>query len=183
MRGHQIVIALVLGIPVAIIDERVELVTVVLAEAAVVSAAVGAPLVDVVAGVEDEVELLVGNAPERGEVAVFVMLAATDREPQTIHRRAGRRRRSGAAGLTDFIARAEAVPVLARRLEPRDLDVDAVAQFRPRRRGPLLHDVLEPRIVRDLPVDVHDGHRHAATVERLGREPRPQNDAVRQRIA
>src|SRR6202040_2590169 len=122
----------------------------------------GAAFVDIVAGVKNEVELLLGDAPERGKVAVLVVIAATDGEPQPIDRSAGRRRGFRPCGLADFIAGAKAIPVLAARLEAGDLDVHAVSELRPRRRGPFLDDVLEPPVARDLPVDVDDGHRHAA---------------------
>ena len=101
VRRHQVAVRFVQRVAVAIVDERVELVAVVLAEAAVVPAAVGAPFVDVVAGVEDEIELLVRDAPEGGEVAVLVVLAAADREAQAIDRRAGGRRGPRAADLAD----------------------------------------------------------------------------------
>ena len=70
MRRDQIAIALIERISVAIVDQRVQLVAVVLAKAALVPATVGAALVDVVAGVEDEIELLLGDAAEGREVAV-----------------------------------------------------------------------------------------------------------------
>ena len=55
VRGAQIGIELVERVAVAVVDDGVDLVAVVLPHARV-AAAVGAILVDVVAGVEDEVE-------------------------------------------------------------------------------------------------------------------------------
>jgi len=58
-----------------------------------------------------------------------------------------------------------------------------VTEFRTRRRGAFLHDILKPRIARDLPLHVDDVHRHAAAVQRLRRQTRPQDDAIGQRVA
>ena len=58
----------------------------------------------------------------------------------------------------------EAIPVLAARLEPDDLDVHAVPQLRPRDRRPLLHDGAERPVGAHLPADFDVGHRHAAAV-------------------
>ena len=126
MRRHQIAIGLVERVAVAIIHQRVDLVAVVLADSPLVAAAVGAPFVDVVAGMEDEVEMLLRDPPERGEIAVLVVLAAADGEADPIDRRARRRRGPGAADLAHVVAGMEAVEVVARRLEPGDLDVHAV---------------------------------------------------------
>src|SRR5205823_13216927 len=79
----------------------------------VASAAIGAALINVIASVEDEVEVLFGHPPKRGEVAVLVMIAAADGEAQAIDRCSLRRRGPGAADLTDFVTGAEAVPVVA----------------------------------------------------------------------
>ena len=111
------------------------------------------------------------------------MVAPADGKPQTVHRRARRRRRPGPPRLAHFVARAEPVPVLASRLEPADLDMDAVTQLGPSERTALLSDGLEPCIARDLPVDVDVHHGHAPALERFRRQSRPQHDAVRQRIA
>ena len=61
--------------------------------------------------------------------------------------------------------------------------MDAVTELGTRDRGSALRDRLEPRIARDLPVDVDVGHRHPAALEWARRQARPQHDAVRQRIA
>src|SRR5206468_13124616 len=118
-----------------------------------------------------------GDSPECGEEPVLVVIAAADRKAQPIDARARRRRGLRAAGLARFVAGVEAIPVLAARLEARDLDVHAVTELGPRDRRPFLHDGREARIARDLPVDV-DGHpRHAAALERLRPEPRREHGA------
>jgi hypothetical protein len=60
VRRHQIPIGFVEGVAVAVIHERENPAAVVLPDP-IVAAAVGPALVDVVAGVEDEVELLLGD--------------------------------------------------------------------------------------------------------------------------
>ena len=62
VRGPQVGIHLVLRVAIAVVDERVDLVALMLPHERRVAPAVVAPFVDVVAGVEDEVELLRGDA-------------------------------------------------------------------------------------------------------------------------
>ncbi len=183
VRGDEVGIRLVEAVAVAVVDQRIDLVAGVLAHAPLGPAAVGAPLVDVVAGVDDEVELLLGDAPVGGEIAGLEVAAAADAEAQPVDRGPGRRRRSRAPGLTELVPGAKAIPVVVRRLEPVHLDVNAVGQFRPGQGLPFLHDGPERRVRRQLPLDRDGNHRHAAAGQRLGREPGPQDDAVGQRIA
>ena len=82
----EVRIGLVLRVAVAIVHDRVDLLPVVLADDRRVAPAVGASFVDVVAGVEDEVELLRGDSAERREVAGLEVVAAADREAQAIDR-------------------------------------------------------------------------------------------------
>src|SRR5262249_13033110 len=169
-------------VAVSIVDERVDFLTVVLTDA-IAASAVRAAFVDVVAGVKHEVEMLVSDPSKRGEVSTFVVIAAADGKPQAIDRGAGGRRGSGSPGLagprglTDLVAGSKPVPVIASRLEPADLDVDAVAQFRPRERRASLRDHLKARVARNLPVHLDVRRRHAAALERLRRQSRPQDDA------
>ena len=149
-----------------------------------VAPAVGAPFVDVVAGVEDEVELLGGDAPVRGEVAGLVVAAAADREAQAIDRGPGRRRGLGAADRADLAAGVEAIEYSRPGCEPaaprraRCAPAPAARSSVPLRA--MSRNARSPATSqRDLDV----GHRHAAAVERLRREARPQHDAVGQRIA
>src|SRR5262249_41478260 len=164
-------------VAVSIVDERVDFLTVVLTDP-IAASAVRAAFVDVVAGVKHEVEMLVSDPSKRGEVSALVVIAAADGKPQAIDRGAGRRRGSGPPGLTDLVAGSKPVPVIASRLEPADLDVDTVAQFRPRERRAFLRDRLKARVARNLPVDLDVRRRHAAALERLRRQSRPQDDAV-----
>ena len=75
--------------------------------------AVVAPLVDVVAGVEHEVELLRGDAPVGREVSGLEVAAPADREAQPIDCGAGWRCRLGAADLARLPTDAEAIEVFA----------------------------------------------------------------------
>ena len=82
---------LVLRVPIAVVDERVDLVALMLPHQRRIPPAVVAPFVDVVAGVEHEVELLGGDPPVGGEIPRLVVAAAAHGEAQTIDRRAERR--------------------------------------------------------------------------------------------
>src|SRR6185503_3498396 len=117
---------------------------------AIVASAVPAAFVDVVAGVKHEVELLFGDPAERGEVSGLVVIAAADRKPQAIDRGARGRRGPGSPDLTDLVAGAKPVPVVASRLEAADLDVHAVTQFGACERRAFLRDRLKPRVARNL---------------------------------
>ena len=138
MRRHQIRIGLVLRVAVAVVDERVDLLPLMLAHAAGVAAAVAAALVDVVAGVEDEVELLLGDPAVRGEVAGLVVAAAADA------RSAADRRPHPAAGAV-FVRPIWLISSPARKRyqysrpgsSPVDFDVHAVAELGPRDRRAL----------------------------------------------
>src|SRR5688572_18369776 len=133
-----------------------------LSDATGIATAVGAPFIDVVPGVKDEVELFLGDTAEAREVPRLVMIAAADRKPQLTGRGAGRRRRPGPPSLAHFVARSEAVPVLSARVETGHLDVHAVAELRTCDLGAFLRHGPEAVVGRDLPLDFDVGHRHAA---------------------
>ncbi len=73
--------------------------------------------------------------PIGGKVSGLVVAASADAEAKTIDRRAGRRRRLGAADLADLAAAAETIEVFAARREPVGLDMHAVTELRPCDRG------------------------------------------------
>ena len=83
-------------------------------------------LVDVVADVHDEVEIGRGHRAIGRVLAVLVVLAARDRELEPRERRAARGRGARAADGAALAAAREPVPVVARRLEARRLDVHRV---------------------------------------------------------
>ena len=145
--------------------------------------AVLAPFVDVVAGVEHEVELLGGNPAVGGEVAGLVVAAAAHRKSQTIHVGAGRGSRLRAPNRTDLAADAKAVEVFTAGCQTARLDAHAVTELRTRHRDTLGRRHRERAVLRDLPADFDIGHRHPAAGERLRRETRPEDDAVGRRFA
>ena len=142
------------------------------------------PFVDVVAEMKDDVEILGGHVAVRGEEAGLVVLAGGEREPQAVDVRARSRQRPRAADRARRVAGVEAIPVPAVGLEALDFDVHRVRPLRPRRSRGRCRTTLPHRlVVGDFPADVDRLRRHAAAVQRIGREPRPEHDAVRRRIA
>ena len=69
-------------------------------------------------------------------------------------------------------------------LEPRHLDVNGVAQLGAGDHRPFPRDRAEARVLGDLPQHLHGLGGHAvADLQRLGREPGPDHEAVRRRLA
>src|SRR5688500_2804262 len=93
--------------------------------------AIGALFVDVITGVEHEIEVLGGEMPIRREVARLVLAAPADREAKPIDRRADCRSGHGAAGLAHLSAGVEAVEVFAAGLESADLGTNTVTELGP----------------------------------------------------
>src|SRR4029078_6285170 len=89
-------------------------------------------LVDVVAGVKEEIEPLFRDSRERGEEAGLVVVAAAHGEAKLVHRRAGRRRRLRPPDLADLSAGAESIPLFPGRAQPLHVDVHAVTELRTR---------------------------------------------------
>ena len=128
------------------------------------------------------VEVLVGEMAERREVAHLEVLARHERES---HRSARRSPPAAfACGRSSW----------SRRRRRTGTSTGDPAQARTLRRGPnalsrrgvdraALHDVPHPVVLGDSPADLDPLRRHAAAVQRIRREPRPQHDAVGRRIA
>ena len=93
------------------------------------------------------------------------------------------RRRAEAPDRTLVLLGLEAVPVLALRFQPVDLGVDRVDLLRPDPRVAAVDDVQEAGVLRDLEADAVAGVAEPAAVERVGRQARPEHDAVRRRLA
>jgi len=143
------------------------------------------PLVDVVAEVHHEVEVLVGHVPVGGVVARRVVLTGGEGESHPV-RRPERRRRLGAAYRAGLRARLEAVEVLAPRPQALNLDMDRMGQLGPRLHRAATHYPGEALVLGHLethPVGL--GRQAAAAVlgQRLRRETRPEHHAVRPEIA
>jgi hypothetical protein len=133
---------------------------------------------------EDEIEILARHVPVRGEQSLFEVLAGAEREAEPIDVRAGARQRSRAPHRAQIVADTEPVPVPAFRIESIHLDVHGMRPCRHRHGPAALDDVRHALVARDLPDDLDGLRRHAAAnLERIRCEPRPQDHAVRRRIA
>ena len=110
-------------------------------------AAVGrdAALVDVVAEVEHQVEVLVGHVPVRRVVAAGPVLAGGDREVETSHPRPEGGGGARTAGVRHVPAVAEPVEPLAVGLQPLDVDVHRVGELGQRPHRAPADDVTQMR--------------------------------------
>ncbi len=141
-------------------------------------------LVDVVAEKDEQVEVVAGHAMVSAVVALLVLLAGREREAQPLERGVDGGRGPGPPDRTHLGAGAESVPVPASRLESVDLDVNGVGPRRTGRGRAPSHDLAHPVVAGHLPVDDDDVRRHSpARHERRRRQPRPEHDAIGQRIA
>ena len=144
----------------------------------------GRAFINVVAEMDDEIEVLAGEVVVGGEEAGFVVLAGGEGEAEARGEGVGRGRGAGAAGGADLGADFEAIPIPTLGAEAADLDVDGV---RPRRigdGGAGLDEAGHGFIVGDLPGDFDGLGQHAAGgFEGLGGEAGPEDHAVGERIA
>jgi hypothetical protein len=141
-----------------------------------------AAFVDVVAQVDDEVDVLLGHPPVRRVETVLPRLAGRERERELGHRPA--RRRLGPPGRAGVPARDEAVVVDAAGLQAVYVHVHGVRQLGERGNGARGDDVREALVGRQLPLHLHALRPDAAVLrERLGRQPRPEGHTARVRLA
>ena len=145
-------------------------------------------LVDVIAEKQHHVGIFVGEVPVGGKVAVLVIGARNESEPQAIDRRARNHQRRGASHRAFRIGADEPVPVGPPGLQASDVGMDRIAIGRFGRGDAAADDVAHGGIARDLVGDRNVAARHAAGRcrigrERVGRQPRPQHEAVRSRCA
>jgi hypothetical protein len=179
VQGPQVRVGLVEAVAVPVPGQVPGLVQLVGARAAVAPAA----LVDVVAQADDQIELLGGHVPLDHVPAARVALAGREADADGVHLRVVARQRAGAADLAGEVPDPEAVPVGRGRVEAVDVDVHAVAVL-PRRGGQAGLEQLAEALVRgQLPDHVHVIGGRGGDVGRLDHEPRPQDDAVVQRVA
>ena len=169
----------------AIVAERLDLRADVVADvAAKDDVGVRGVLVEVVAQVQHEVRLILGQAGVRGEEAVLVLRARGEAHGQWAQG-IRRRRRAGAPGRRELALSPEPVDVLPARLQPGELDVHAVPQLRARALRPAPHDLPEPLVGGDLPLDIGAPLAHAPEAvlgERVASEPGPEHHPVRDRF-
>lgn len=143
-------------------------------------------LVDVVAQVQDQIDVLLGEVPVGGVEALEPRLAGDEGEVQLPGAAVRRGRGAGAADRAEHSARAEAVVVVPVRLESGDLHVDGVGELGHRAGPSPAYDGPEAVVAGDLPLHVDGVRRHAAAAvgrEGLGGETGPQYDPVRPRVA
>jgi hypothetical protein len=145
-------------------------------------------LVDVVAEEDHDVRGLVREVPVGREVAVLVVGAGDETEPEPAEGLAGRRRRPRAADAALGLAAREAIPVGPAGLESAHLQVDRVGVGRLgdglARLDDSPHAVIRGDVVAED--DVAGGQppgRGRVGPERLRGEPRPQDEPVRPRLA
>ena len=141
-------------------------------------------LVDVVAEVHDDVEVLLGEPAIGGVVAGLPVLARGEGERERTQRCARCRCRLGSTDGAHVVAGAEPIEVLAPRLESVHLDVHGMSELPWRDGGPGRHDARHRLVRGDLPVDLHGAGPHPAVeLQRARREPGPEHDAIRARVA
>ena len=173
-------IGFVEGVAGTVVVELEDLGAVVAAHALVV----GGTFVNVVAQMDDEIEVLAGEVVVSGEEAGLVVLAGGEGEAEARGESIGRWGGAGAAGRAEFGADLEAIPIPPFGAEAADLDMDGV---RPRRigdGGAGLDDAAHGFVFGDLPGDLDGLGRHTtAGFERFGRKAGPQDDAVGEWVA
>ena len=178
--GLERLVRLVLGVPRAVVRQRRQR-----GGRRVRAGASGqaGTLVDVVAEMDDELDVVLPDQiVERRVVAVGVVLARDEGELQVLGHGSVARRRAEPPDRALVLLGLEAVPVLALRFQASDLGVDRVDLLRPDARVAAVDDVQEARVLRDLEADAVAGVAEPAAVERVGREARPEHDAVRRRL-
>jgi hypothetical protein len=92
------------------------------------------------------------------------------------------------AGNARLAAGDKAIPIGSRRFEPAAFDVHRMSELGLGVDAAVPHDAPHRRIVGNFPADRYGNGRHAARPlgvarQRLGREPRPQHDAIRHWVA
>ena len=182
VQGLEVGVGLVLGVPDPVVGQGEDLVRGLgrADRVAPVGELAGAVLVDVVAEVHDETDVVaLGQVPVRAEVAGLPVAARDHPEPQVVHDGVAGRRSHGPADRGGGGAEAEPVPVAGGRAQPADVDLDGVVALRPGADRAAGDDRRERGIGGDLPGDA-DGR--AGTRAGLGlgggRDPGPQQDPV-----
>ncbi len=185
MCGLQVGIAFVLGVAAAVVVQRVGLRPDMIAQVGerlavhLPQAWLACAFVDVITVVEDEIQRLLGNAPPRGVVTFFVVLATGHRKAHAIHRGCGCGQRACATDRTGVPAYGEAIPVGPSGRQSVQLHVHGVAEFGMRHCRTLAYHLAHAIVCCQLPLDHHRPGRHAATEhQRLGRQPCPQHHAI-----
>ncbi len=147
-------------------------------------ASAAAALVDVVADMQDEVQVVADHVIVRGEIALFVVLARSHCELEAREGRTLCRCRARAPDNAAHAASRKAVPIFAARFETLRFRVDRMRPFRRRVLNSALYDAAHVLIRRHLPLHGDRRGRHAAVwLCGIQREPRPQHYGAGSRIA
>ena len=182
MGALQVGVGLVLGVPQPVALEGDGL----LAGVGAGGGRVGLALVLVVAEVQHDVGLVVGEVAVGGEVAGLVVGAAGEGHRERGRHLALSRGRAGATDRAEVPVDLEAVPVLPPGPQPVDLDVDGVGVGGAGPDGAAVDGATHLRVVGDLPLHLDVASRHAAPPvggERLDGQAGPQDDARGGRVA
>src|SRR5512134_2111780 len=134
-------------------------------------------LVNVVAKEGHEVGRVGHHMPVGAVIALLVLLARGEDEAQAVHRRAGARRGASTPDRASRIARAEAIPVPALRLETLHFNVERISPRRVGRHFASRHWTLEGLVGENFPA-----YRDRQLGEVAG-QPRPEYDALGGRIS
>jgi hypothetical protein len=139
--------------------------------------------VDVVAQVRDQPRVLGDHVAVGGEVTLAVVLARPEREAQALGRGLGRRQRQRAPGAADGLAAPEAVEVRAVGVQPTHVDVHAVGALGPGVDVARCGDFAELLVLGHLPGDLDRLGRQGLRVVGVGRQSRPDHEAVGRGVA
>ena len=148
MHGLQVGVGAVLRVALAVVVERGGLGR---RSTARTGFSCGRVFVDVVAEVEHDVEIFLGEVPVRREVALLPVLAGREAEAHAIDVGVAAGRGPGPSDRALPRAGAEAVPVGPRRAEAVDFDVDGVGAQRRRVDAAAGDQLREPLVLGDLP--------------------------------
>ena len=187
VRGLQVGVGLVLRVPLPVAGQAGGLGALVVARVAAADhVAALLVLVHVVAQVQHQVRVVLGQPRVGGEVAVLVLRAAGERHGQRRRRLVRRRAGEGAAHRADVPAGAEPVEVLAPRPQALEFHVDRVRGFDPGGFDAAGYYRAHAGVLGHFPGDrdVAGGHAAQAVLgDRVQRQPRPDHEAVRPRLA
>ena len=81
-------------------------------------------LIDVVAEVDDKVEVLLGEVLQSGEISILIILAGSERKPDTVRGVFGSRCCLGTSYRADFTTDDHSVEVLMPWIQSTNLDAD-----------------------------------------------------------
>jgi hypothetical protein len=180
VHAPQVLVVPVLAVAEAVVRQaRAGLVSDVPADPAFVRCA----LVNIVAQVEDKVQVVLGHVLIGSEESLFVVLTRGECEAQSLGHGPRRRHRARATDATGCVAATESIPVPVIRLQVLHQHVDRMSQVGLGDHRALVDDMLHLVVAGHFPVhiDVLVGHA-AVRLLVLGRQARPDHDRIIARI-